>query len=688
MEGFVDMFASAAEALVIMADPMRLAFLFGGVVVGLILGVIPGLGGIIGLALLIPFTFDMDRYAAFAFLLGMGAVTTTSDTIPAVLFGVPGTAGSAATVLDGHPLARQGQAGRAFGAAFTASMFGGVLGALLLGVSIPILRPVMLYIGSPELLAFSIFGLSMVSVLSGGTPLRGLLAACMGLLVAMVGSDPQAGINRMSFDLVYLWEGVPLVPIVLGLFALPEIADLTIARTTISRVMPLKGDARGGQWQGVKDTFTHWWLVTRVSLIGAGLGAVPGLGNAVVDWVAYGHAARSEKGAAETFGKGDIRGVLASEGSNNAKDGGGLVPTIAFGVPGSTSMALLLGVFLIHGLTPGPEMIVNNLDVTYAMVWSIALANILGTGICFLFANQFARLALIRYSVIAPVVLSLIFIGAFQGTRSWGDIYALLAFGIIGWCMKRLRWPRPPLILGVVLGTIVERYAFFSTNRYGWEWLWQAPYIVPVILFISLFGLMGPFLKEWKRAGGAGGFVKRFDSKPKVDVQLVAYLFVAVVLGAWIFASLDWGYATRLGPQLVAVFGSVILLLSVVNHIFRKAEYDGQNDTAMHFDLKAGGEKLDRAVLRRRALIFMLYIFGLVIATALFGMLAAILGFVIAYMRFEGREPWRLILPLALALLVFCIAIFDQILHLPWPEPAIFDVIIELRQIVEVVLRS
>ncbi len=174
-------------------EPLRLMYLAGGVLIGLALGVIPGLGGIVGMALLLPFTFTMDAYSAFAFLLGMGSVTTTSDTIPAVLFGVPGTTGSAATILDGYPMAKKGQAGRAFGAAYTASLIGGVFGALLLGVSIPILRPLLKTIGAPELLSFSIFGLSMVAVLSGKAPLRGMAMAAFGIMVDMVGADPQVG---------------------------------------------------------------------------------------------------------------------------------------------------------------------------------------------------------------------------------------------------------------------------------------------------------------------------------------------------------------------------------------------------------------------------------------------------------------------------------------------------------------
>ena len=313
------MLGTAWQAALIIVDPLRLTFLAGGVLVGLALGVIPGLGGIVGMALLLPFTFDLDPYTAFALLLGMGSVTTTSDTIPAVLFGVPGTAGSAATILDGHPLARQGQAGRAFGASYTASMMGGLFGAMLLAVSIPILRPIMLTVGAPELLGFAFFGLCMVSVLSGSSPLRGLAAAGFGLMIDMIGQDPQTGTLRWTMDQLYLWSGMPLVPVTLGIFALPELADMMIERRTIAHDGKL--DTRQGQWQGVRDTMKHWWLVIRVAFLGSTLGAVPGLGAAIIDWIAYGHAARTEKGASETFGTGDIRGVLASEGANNAKEG-------------------------------------------------------------------------------------------------------------------------------------------------------------------------------------------------------------------------------------------------------------------------------------------------------------------------------------------------------------------------------
>ena len=516
----VDMLGSAILAFQNMASVERLGFLFFGVIIGLVLGVIPGLGGLVGLSLLLPFTFNMDPYTALAFMMGLQAVVVTSDTIPAVLFGVPGTVGSAATILDGYPMARKGQAGRAFGAAFSASVIGGLFGALLLGISVPVLRPIVLEIGSPELLAICVFGLSLVAVLSGGSPLKGLAGACIGLMVATAGDDPQTGTLRWTFDSLYLWDGLPVVPLALGLFAIPELADMAITKQSINVKEEDKQDARFGQIEGIKDTFKNWFLVLRCASIGAALGAVPGIGASVIDWIAYGHAARTEKGAPETFGKGDVRGVIASEASNNAKEGGALVPTIAFGVPGSASMALILGAFLIHGLVPGPEMLTTRLDVTYTLVWSVAIANVLGAGICFMFANQLAKVALIRIGVLAPVVLAITYIGAFQGSRQWGDIYALLLFGIIGWIMKRLRWPRPPLILGFVLGGLVERYMFISVERYGadWLWIWRdfgdgevkfAPY-VPIIFAVTLYGVLAPIIKGYRARAKANQASSKF----------------------------------------------------------------------------------------------------------------------------------------------------------------------------------
>lgn len=483
------------DGLTLLLTYERLLFLTFGVVIGLALGAIPGLGGIVGMALLLPFTFDMDRTAAIAMLVALSAVVTTTDTIPSVLFAVPGTAGSQATILDGHPMARKGEAGRAFGAAYLASMLGGIIGAVLLGLLIPVLRPIVLVFRSPELFALGIMGISMVAVLSGRAPLKGIIGGGLGLVLAMVGMDQQEGVLRLTFGSLYLWDGVSVVVVGLGLFALPELADMVIQGTRIANVPK---QAMKGVREGMRDVFRHWWLMVRCSFLGTWIGIIPGLGASVVDWLAYGHALQTCKGAIGSFGTGDVRGVIAPESANNAKQGGALVPTLAFGVPGSATMALLLGAFTIHGLKPGPEMLTKNLDIVYAMMWSTALANILATGIALYFTNILAWVSTVRIQILAPLVSVVVILAAFQASTSMGDLVAVLSIGVLGWWMKRSGWPRPPLLLGFVLGHIIERYLFISVKAYGAGWILRP--LVVAILLITLVTLGYSIIQERRAA--------------------------------------------------------------------------------------------------------------------------------------------------------------------------------------------
>lgn len=691
----VDMLQSAGQALLIILDPTRLMFLSAGCVMGLVLGILPGIGGLAGTALLLPFTFDMDPYTAFAFLLGLGSTTATGDPIPAILFGVPGGAGSAATVLDGLPLAKKGEAGRALSAAYMSSLLGGIFGALLMAVCIPILRPVMLYIGSPELLAFSIFGISMVSVLSGNTPLRGLTAACFGIMIAMIGSDPQTGTLRWTLDSLYLWDGMPLVPVTLGLFALPELCDLTISRAAISESGALKYNIKEGMWLGVKDCFRQWWLILRCSWIGSALGAVPGIGSSVVDWIAYGHAIRTEKGAQSTFGTGDIRGVIASESANNAKEGGALVPTVAFGVPGSAGMAILLGAFLIHGLVPGPDMLTKHLEITYSMVWSVALANILGAGMCYLFSGQFAKLATLRYTLICPAVLGIIYIGAFEGSRQWGDLYTLLFFGVLGWTMKQMKWPRPPLILGFVLGDIIERYMFISVERYGLEWL-KRP-VVAVVLIMALIGLMRPLLQDIRAHGGITRMMTEFGA-PQFHPRIIFGLFYLGLIGLMLYQALQWNQDARIVPTIVALVAIIACSASLLTEIFRRrpsaeevqAEAQALRDAGkapsvesmrIHMDLVSDTAHIPPKTRVFRAIVFFGWLVAFMGSMAIIGLIPTVPLFVIAFMRLENRERWTLVLPQAILMTTFIYVVFDQLLTIPWPQTLIGQWIPALRAI-------
>ncbi len=687
-----DMLGMAIKAATIMADPERIGFLALGVLIGLVLGVIPGLGGLVGLSLLLPFTFDMDPYTALAFLMGLQAVVVTSDTIPAVLFGVPGTVGSAATILDGYPMARKGEAGRAFGAAFSASVLGGLYGAFLLAISVPILRPVMLEIGSPELLSFCVFGLSLAAVLSGGTPLKGLAAACIGLMVATAGDDPQTGTLRWTFDSLYLWDGLPVVPLALGLFAIPEIADMAITRQRIAAGGQVKSEM--SQLTGIRDVFRNWFLLLRCATIGSSLGAVPGIGASVIDWIAYGHALRSEKDTATTFGKGDVRGVIASESSNNAKEGGALVPTIAFGVPGSASMALILGAFLIHGLTPGPEMLTKHLDVTYTLVWSVAFANVIGAGICFLFANQLAKVALVRIGILAPVVLAVVFVGAFQGSRQWGDIYALLIFGFFGWVMKRMKWPRPPLILGFVLGNLIERYLFISVERYGAEWL--AFPVVMIVFALTLYGILRPILKGYlARPRGGESQRAQLGFRPEsINPDLGFGVLVLAFFATCLAVSSQWEFGAKLVPQAVGWAGLLFTVWLILAAMFVRpvrvestglmagapqGEEGGPVADDVHFDIQADyGDMPPRTIYRRAAVYFgwLLFFFG---TAALVGILPAMFLFLVGYMRYEGKESWTTTLAVAVPMGIFSYWLFHKILLVPWPQTVLGDLFPALR---------
>src|SRR5579859_1139246 len=577
------MLEAAAQALGLVLDPTRLLIMLGGVVLGLALGVVPGLGGIVGLALLIPFTYHLDGYTAFALLLGMAATTTVSDFIPAVLFGVPGTVGAAATVLDGHPLAKQGQVQRAFGAGYASSLAGGIFGALLLAVAIPVLRPIVLYLGSSELLAFCIFGLSMVAVLSGKAPLKGLTIASLGLMLSLIGSDPQTGTLRWTFGSLYLWDHLPLVPVTLGIFALPELADMAIARTGITDVRVKGAVPVSNIWQGVADAGRNWWLVLRCSGLGALLGSVPGIGSAVIDWMAYAHALRTEKNT-QQFGHGDIRGVIAAESSNNAKEGGHLIPTIAFGMPAGASMALLLSAFMMHGFTPGPEMLTKHLDVTYSIIWTLTIAHIMGAVICLSASGLFARLATVRVGILVPLVLAIIFLGAFDGSQSWGDLYSMAIFGAVGWVMKQLGWPRPPLILGLVLGSMFERYYFISNEVYGLRFFTRP--VVVAVLLAALWVILGPsiraFLKMSRREQPSArrrlAFTFRFDHHTAFTLALI---LVAAIAG-WF--ALDWDFDAKLMPLTACgaalVFGCLTLAQQMLSGRETVAEKAGPHGIA------------------------------------------------------------------------------------------------------------
>lgn len=475
-------------ALSAVLEPRHLLFVLLGAMLGLIIGLLPGLGGTVGMAILLPFIFGMDPFTATGLLVGMLATTNTSDTFPSVLLGVPGTAASQATIMDGYPLARQGKAATALAAAFTSSAIGGVIGAIgLLGLLFAA-RPVVLAMGSPELFMLVALGLTMVAVLSRGAPAAGLAAGALGLLLGTIGSAPATLSYRFTFDILYLNGGIPLAVMALGLFAIPEVIDMLASKQTIAKGAQLKGS----RMEGLLSVWCNKWLVFRSSLIGLGLGVLPGIGGSAGQWITYGLAKQTVPGAKETFGTGDIRGVIAPEAANNADGGGSLVPALAFGVPGNGSTAIFLSGLTLIGLQAGPGMVQGEgMAVSLTLVWSLVIASVFGTLVSFALAGPVTRLTLVPAHRLMPIVIVVVTVAAFQTMRSWMDLVLLVVFGLFGWWMKQAGWPRPPLLIGFVLALPAERYLLISINRFGSEWLARPGVIIlGVIIAVVLFSVL------------------------------------------------------------------------------------------------------------------------------------------------------------------------------------------------------
>jgi putative tricarboxylic transport membrane protein len=477
-----------SDALSAVVQPEHLLFVLLGAVLGLVVGLLPGLGGAVGLAILLPFVYGMDPYTGTGLLVGMMATTNTGDTFPAILAGIPGTSASQATIMDGYPMARQGRAATALAAAFTASAVGGVIGAIALGGLLFAARPLVLALGSPELFMLVALGLAMVCVLSRGAPIAGITAGLVGMLLGTIGSAPAALEYRFTFDSLYLAAGIPLAVMALGLFAVPEVIDLLAGRKSIAKAAKLEGSRK----QGIVAVWKNRWLVFRSSMIGLFIGILPGLGGSAGQWISYGAAKQTSPGAKDSFGKGDVRGLIAPESANNADNGGSLVPALAFGIPGNGSTAIFIAGFTLLGLQAGPAMVQGEgLSISLSLVWSLVVASIVGTLICFVLAGPVARLTLVPARRLMPVVLVIIILAAYQTAQSWVDLAFVFGIGVMAWVMKQVGWPRPPLLIGFVLAAPAERYLSISINRFGADWLLRpGVLILAAVIVLTVYSVV------------------------------------------------------------------------------------------------------------------------------------------------------------------------------------------------------
>jgi len=666
------MFEALVEGLGLIFQWHVLAYFALGCILGILMGAVPGMGGAIGLVLLLPFTFSMEPVAAFALLLASWASTSTSGAITSVLLGVPSTAASQATVLDGYPMAKRGEAARALGAAFTSSAIGGVCGAAALGISLPLILPVILAFESPEQFMLGMLGLAMVGSLSGQSISKGVVAAMFGLLLATVGLPESQAIPRYTFGTLYLLDELPLIPVLLGLFAIPEVMELALKNVSIARTGDV-GDERKGLLTGVRDAFKHWWLVVRCSVIGAYIGMLPGLGASIVGWVTYAHAKQSVKDNSQ-FGQGDVRGLLAPEAANNALRGGALIPTLTLGIPGSVGTAILMGALIMHGLRPGPSMLSSELPMTFSFVWMIAIASVVATLVLLKTVNQVAKVALLPGHLVVPGVLLFVFMGAWLGGASIGAWVSCTVFGVIGFIMKRGGWPRPPVILALVLGPILERSFQISTRIHeGPGWLGRPIVIVLLLIIITTIFLAVRGVAREKLAGKvpAGEASER---NPAISLPVSLALLVTFVWAG--FTALAWPPPVRQFPLLIAVPGSLLSLVVVVRdllHLLETKKAAGNWNVTLR--------QASRDAWLAAALPFFAYLFGLIGLTLLVGQKLAIPVFIGTYLIRWGHYRKRVALAYALgawAILVFFYGEIMSLLFHPsylalWLQPVLPD---------------
>ena len=647
----------------------QISWLVVGVVLGLSVGIFPGLGGIAGLSLVLPFLYGMDPVSGLAMMVGLVAVIPTSDTFASVLMGIPGSSASQATILDGFPLSKNGQAARALSAAFVSSLFGGIFGAIVLTFFIIIARPIVLSFRLPELLMLTILGLSMVGILSGNSGLKGVIAACLGLAFGAIGEAPALGSPRMDFGNWYLQDGFQLVIVGLGIFAIPEIISLMRHDRSISK----SGGLGKGWSDGVRDWWRNIWLSLRCSSIGVIIGVIPGLGGSVVDWIAYGHTVQSSTDKSQ-FGKGDIRGVIGPESSNNAKEGGGLVPTLLFGIPGSASMAVFIGGLILLGYDAGPQMVKNDLPITYTIVWSLALANIFGAGLSLLLSSNIAKLTTIRFPLLVPFLFMMISFACFQSRQSSWDLVALVGIGILGIFMRRFDWSRPAFLIGFVLASQSEVYTYQALQvlnfRFSESLSTGLAYVfTPITITLFFITVVSIFLgiKHVKNFKVTDGNSFQWDKVPAVIFTLAITFFLLLF---FIDSMLIDHMTDKIFPAIVTgtgLFASVLLLIQMR---IRPA------DNIIYRDLESHGDDAKAP----EGLWFTLgWLVALLILNALFGFIIALVLFFALYLRRRIDASWTKISILTISGIVFICFLASSLnrefppgllqyyFDLPWP---------------------
>jgi putative tricarboxylic transport membrane protein len=651
------------------AGDVLIAFMLG-IIAGTVIGVLPGVGLLVGFALALPFIVDLEPVVALAFLLAMYSQAATAGDLTAIAFGVPGTPASASLVVDGHEMVKRGEVGMAFGAALSASALGAIIGIVPLIFLVPFAKPLVLSIQSPEIFVLTVIGVTIIASVSGKSLLKGLVAGGLGFTFAAFGPETQFGIIRFGFGNYYLLDGIALLPLAIGVFAIPELIDLHSRKSSIVQEGELKAKY-SDMWRGAKATFSNFGLVVRTSLIGMGVGFVPGLGATVGQWLAYGHAVTFSK-EPKSFGHGDIRGVIAPGGANNSKDGGELLPTVAFGVPGSPPMALLLAAMILLGVPPGPDMVGKNAHLTYFMLFILVFGNLAGVIVSTGIARFLGSLLGFKGAYLVPVVIVFLFVGAGASSGRIGDIIVLLVGGALAWLMRLYGWPIIPLVLGFVLGDRAEETMWRTHSAYGFDWLTRRGVVILLVIALALT-LIPPILK-WRSRDPELKDALEDEQLDSTILSAGSLAFNAVIVLFGLFIMIlpmlyGWPQAASLFPIVFGFATAFLAMIQLIRDSFRlravlRASAGGLGPAPASDDLPAvahddspavahgdlalapdtGGTSVAVAepevdiVGRGRVIMVMLAVTGF--AIYLIGTPLALAAYLTYYLRREGETSW------------------------------------------------
>jgi putative tricarboxylic transport membrane protein len=502
------------DGLTLLFDLSAIIMLFVGLAVGLVMGVLPGLGGTVTMALLLPFTYGLEPASALALVLGAFSAVSMGGSIPAILMNAPGTGEQAVTSLDGYPMTQRGEGARALAAAAAAGVLGTLVGVIALTVLIPFVRMILMAVGSAEMFALSLLGVLAIGVLTTDSVTRGLLSGLIGLMLSTIGSDPVTGTLRYTAGSVYLHDGLSITGLTLGLFAIAEMIRVFAGGKPIAAAaVGHETNIMAGIRDGVRDCARNVRTVISGGIIGSVIGLIPGMGGTVAMFLSYGSAKQRSKHP-ERFGKGAVEGIIAAEAANNAKEGGGLVPTLAFGIPGGSTMAVFIGVLFIIGLPPGPELMNKNLHMVYYMAWSLALAGILGSVIGLGLAPQVSRLARMPSEILAPLLIAFSIAGAVVDTRLVFGVYVAIAAGFLGYWLQILGYSCAGITLGYLLGPVVERKMFISINAYGLDFFTR-PLTLIILATIVLLAARPYLGRLWERRKRPAGETVSREGEPR-----------------------------------------------------------------------------------------------------------------------------------------------------------------------------